>query len=232
MAFQWSLFYYLRRYVSFLGKLLEPEEESIEMSVEVSDWLSETSSALQKIIPRLDEETLDARGRLISLRELGEAASEYRLNFYEKRKFDGKTLLPITQIRELLEKALIAIDHTIANNKRDDGLYHAYNLLNPAESGIEINRLYPMLEGQVSVISAGIMSSNAVIENVEALFRSKVYRPDQQSFMLYPDRELPRFLEKNRIPEESVQGIPLLTEMLKRDDTRIICKDTRGELQV
>ena len=63
---------------------------------------------------------------------------------------------------------------------------------------------------------------------VEALFDSDVYRPDQHSFMLYPDRDLPGFLEKNRIPADQVMAIPLLQKMLADGDNRIVVRDADG----
>ncbi|HSF77740.1 MAG TPA: hypothetical protein VLA38_03915, partial [Steroidobacteraceae bacterium] len=63
---------------------------------------------------------------------------------------------------------------------------------------------------------------------VEALFDSDIYRADQRSFMLYPDRPLPGFLEKNRIPAASVDDIPLLRRMVEAGDDRIVSRDASG----
>ena len=63
---------------------------------------------------------------------------------------------------------------------------------------------------------------------LEALFESDVYRPDQHSFMLYPDRPLPGFLEKNRISVEQVDSIPLLQRMLATGDQSIVVCDADG----
>ena len=63
---------------------------------------------------------------------------------------------------------------------------------------------------------------------LEALFDSEVYRPDQNSFMLYPDRQLSEFLDKNRINAEQVEAIPLLGRMLDEGDDQIIVRDLDG----
>ena len=63
---------------------------------------------------------------------------------------------------------------------------------------------------------------------LDALFDSALFRPDQQSFILYPDRELPGFLDKNAVPAQAVAGIPLLTTMLEQGDARIIERDAGG----
>jgi hypothetical protein len=42
---------------------------------------------------------------------------------------------------------------------------------------------------------------------------------------LYPDRELPGFLEKNRILDADVEAIPVLRQMLAEGDERIVSRD-------
>jgi hypothetical protein len=63
---------------------------------------------------------------------------------------------------------------------------------------------------------------------VESLFESDIYRADQRSFMLYPDRPLPGFLEKNRLPAEGVESIPLLLRMIDAGDERVVARDADG----
>ena len=85
-----------------------------------------------------------------------------------------------------------------------------------------------MLEGQVAALSSGAVAPAEAVELLEALFASDVFRPDQNTFMLYPDRELPDFLGKNRIPESEVDAIPLLSRMLEDGEHRIIDRDADG----
>ncbi len=88
-----------------------------------------------------------------------------------------------------------------------------------------------MLEGQVAALSAGTIEPGEAADVIEALFASKIYRPDQNSFMLYPDRDLPGFLQRNRLPEDRVRAIPLLDGMLERGDSRIVLRDAEGHLR-
>ena len=131
-------------------------------------------------------------------------------------------------ILTMLDDALIAIDHSIGTNRRKDGLYHAYNLLELQPGAVAIDTLYPMLEGQVAALSSGAVTPDAAVEIVEALYASDIYRADQDSFMLYPDRELPGFLDKNRVPDRDVESIPLLQRMLDAGDERIVLRDADG----
>ena len=128
----------------------------------------------------------------------------------------------------LLEDARPVIDRSIMNNLRDDHLYHAYNLLDQDGASAGISHLYPMLEGQVAVLSAGLLAPAEVISVLEALFASDMYREDQRSFMLYPDRQLPGFLNKNRVSAELIESVPLLLKMIREGDQGIVLLDVDG----
>jgi hypothetical protein len=220
--------YYMRRYVSFLQTLLGDDDKSVELSAEVNLWLTETALALSKVRPALGAQRISADLRYQALVELGEAASHYRETLYKAESFSGRESRPLADIRAMLDDALAAIDHSINSNRREDGLYHAYNLLQLAQQGADTETLYPMLEGQVAALSSGAISGQEAAAVLEALFESAVYRPDQQSFMLYPDRRLPDFLEKNRIAVEQIDAIPLLKTLLEQGDERIIVRDASG----
>ena len=222
--------YYLRRYICFLQRLLEAETETEEvyLSKEISLWMAETFTSLRRIRPLLGKTPISADQRYGLLADLGRAASRYRQIVYRQQKFTGKVVQPLDAIRVLLDDALAAIDHSITHNQRQDRLYHAYNLLDLQQDAVEIKSLYPMLEGQVAVLSSGAVSPEHAVAMLEALFDSDIYRPDQHSFMLYPDRKLPGFLDKNRVPSGQVEAIPLLQRMLAADDESILLRDADG----
>lgn len=218
--------YYLRRYVCFLQKLLVNEFQSISISKEVNDWIIETTNALKNVRPLLNNAPISADERYQCLSALGQASSHYRETIYQQETFSGKVLQPIDQIQAMLADALAAIEHTITTNEREDGLYNAYNLLAFKSQSLTIDKLYPMLEGQVAALSSGSFSSKQAISVVETLFKSDVYRDDQNTFMLYPDRKLPSFLQKNCVDTDKVKASPLLSKMLKEQDERIILQDS------
>ncbi|MBR9909652.1 MAG: hypothetical protein GYB33_04765 [Gammaproteobacteria bacterium] len=220
--------YYMRRYISFMQQLLATESGATALSTEVSEWLQATTAALGRVRPLLGAAPVSAEQRFQTLLELGEAASNYRLTVYKLERFSGKVQQPLAEVKNLLDDALAAIDHTIGTNRRDDGLYHAYNLLALNGRAVEVDTLYPMLEGQVAALSAGAIAPDAVVDTLEALYASAVYRADQKTFMLYPDRQLPGYLEKNCIPAARVEALPVLQQMLQRGDERILLRDADG----
>ena len=220
--------YYMRRYISFLKGLLVRESGSTVLSGEISQWLAETAAALAKVRTFLGHGPISGAQRFEALEELGDSASRYRSTVYRQNGFSGKVTQPVEPILDMLDDALAAIDHSIDTNRRTDGLYHAYNLIELQHGAVAVDTLYPMLEGQVAALSTGAMNPDESVRVLEALFDSDIYRPDQDSFMLYPDRELPGFLTKNRVPAEQVEAIPLLQRMLEENDHRIIARDADG----
>ena len=220
--------YYTRRYVRLLQDLLANETEPVDLSSEVNQWLVETASTLAEVRPLLGKIPISPAQRFETLQELGLAASRYRRAIYSQEGFSGQASQSPDNILQMLDDALAAIDHSIDNNRRDDGLYHAYNLLDLGPESANIDTLYPMLEGQVAALSSGAISGEEACAMLEAAYESDIYRPDQHSFMLYPDRELPGFLEKNRIPADDVGSIPILQRMLTDGNERVVAQDALG----
>ena len=220
--------YYMRRYVRFLQELLAGEQGPVELSAEVGDWLADTSTALANIRPFLGNDQIGPEQRWHSMRELGLAASRYRQSVYRDHPFSGKVERPLGQVMDLLADTLAAIDHSIRSNRRGNGTYNAYNLLDLKAGVVGVDPLYLMLEGQVAALSSGAIAPQAAAALVETLFDSDIYRPDQRSFMLYADRPLPGFLEKNRIPAGAAEEHVLLRRMIAADDDRIVARDADG----
>jgi len=219
---------YMRRYVRFLVRLLDGEDGAFTLSAEVQQWLTDTAAALHRLRGKLPPGRASAALRYQALVELGEAASRYREAVYRQEGFSGQQEQPAGAIRHMLEDALAVIDHGIETNRREDGLFHAYNLMHLHDGALETETLYPMLEGQVAALSSGAVQPGEAAALLESLFDSELYRPDQHSFMLYPDRKLPSFLEKNRISPADVETIPALRRMLANSDERIVLRDADG----
>nr|MDJ0961630.1 hypothetical protein [Acidimicrobiia bacterium] len=221
---------YLRRYLEHCERLFaEHAERDLVISTEVARWLDQTLWTLSQYRDRLDEPTLNDRRRKRLLDALGAAFWEYRSVVYEFG-FSGKSTVPTQHIVDLCRIGKEYADHTIRANRRESGLYHAYNLIQLHDESRElgIDHLAEMLEGQVAVLSAGVLDSDEALDIVEALYRSQLYRADQDSFMLYPAVELPSFLERNTISPARVDGNPLLTALIEADNIGIVRRDPRG----
>ena len=132
-----------------------------------------------------------------------------------------------SEVRALCTDALAHLDHALATNRREDGLYHAYNVLVPsrADGAMGLHRLDEMLEGQVAVLSSGAIAPAEAVAMLDALFASALHRADQHSFVLYPDKALPSFLERNRIPEARVAAVPLFGDLIAAGDATVVVRD-------
>jgi hypothetical protein len=121
------------------------------------------------------------------------------------------------------------IDQSIAVNKRKDRMYNAYNLITLTPDAFAVSNLHEMLEGQVAVLSSGRLSAPEAVEILDSMRASGLYRADQESYMLYPAKCLPSFLEKNNIPEEEVKKSRLLSELIRTGNTSVIAQDKKGK---
>ena len=220
--------YYMRRYVRFLLDLLAAERTDVELSKEVAGWLADTGAALRDLRAQLQQAPVSPQERWQSLQALVRAASRHREAVYREQPFTGTVSCPINDIRSLLDDTLAAIDHSIRCNRRSDGAYEAYNLLHLQPGAVAIDPTYLMIEGQVAALSSGAIPPHEAASVLEMLFGSELYRADQQTFLLYPDRQLPRFLQKNRIPPGAAERIELVRMMLAAGDDRIVTRDAAG----
>ena len=122
------------------------------------------------------------------------------------------------------------LNQTITANKRSDGLYNTYNLIELGHGTAQIKPLYEMLEGQVAVLASGYLSPTEALEVLDALKKSKMYRPDQFSYMLYPDRALAGFLEKNTISKDFIDSSGLAKKLMGSQNEAILIADVEGEV--
>ncbi|MEO2049406.1 MAG: hypothetical protein ABGX16_22850 [Pirellulales bacterium] len=218
---------YLRRHLHFLVELLrELGDRRIIISVEVEQWYRKIHAVLQGNRQLLHESKITDSARGHILEALGRAFSDYRLKVYDDG-FSGKHSIGSTGLVEFFRSAIEYLDHAIRANRREDYLYHAYNLLEIQNDShtASVNHLYEMLEGQVAALSSGVLDAGQAIELIDTLFHSKLYRQDQHSFILYPDRKLPGFLQRNQIPAERMELGKLLQQLVEAKDSTIVVRD-------
>jgi hypothetical protein len=220
--------YYLRRFLVFARKLFTQEHGGkIDLSAELAGLFGQVFDTLQRYLPLLNAPISD-RDRKSILDELGSAGAIYREKLYEQGLSGERSVVSVARLLSFCDSASQHIDHSIRANRRDDGLYHSYNLITIAGDAIRTRRLHVMLEGQVAALSSGALTPAQGVALLEALRNSSLYRADQNSYILYPDRRLPCFLEKNNLPQCEVEKSKLLMSMLERDDRRIVVRDVEG----
>ncbi|NNE27142.1 MAG: hypothetical protein HKN09_09885 [Saprospiraceae bacterium] len=222
--------YYLKRFMSFFENLVEHSpHESISLSNELMDFYKQIRKSLEENVSMLDDGIDDAQRKQL-MDQLGTAASNYRDHIYKKSFWGTRRSISKEGLLRFIKTTQTYIDQTIQVNKRTDGLYHAYNLISIKADAIEVSHLSEMLEGQVAILSSGYLSANDALDALDAMKKSALFRHDQYSYLLYPNKQLPGFLERNNIPPEEAKKSKLLQTLVKDGNTSIVEKDINGQL--
>lgn len=221
--------YYMRRFLVFLQEALDHSAlETIKLSNELIEFYHSVRETLDANQGLLAGNISDADRKLI-LDQMGKAASDYRSQIYKSGFWGKKRTASMEGLKRFIKLSLEFVNHSIAYNKRPDGLYHAYNLMTYKDSGVEISYLDEMLEGQVAVLSSGYLDGNQSLEVLDAMKGSSLFREDQYSYILYPNKKLPGFLSKNIIPNAEATSSALIQRMVADANTSIIERNVNGQ---
>lgn len=220
--------YQLEAYLRDVRHLLRAGGDRMELSRPISAWLAEVGEALAAHQPTAAVTDASARRRLLDA--LGLAGQRHR-----ERIAGGFDATPASVERgvvdTLLARALEHLRASIATARRSDGLYHAYNLVAfPCDDVAEVTHLDPMLEGQVAVLGTSALDAEDVVELVDALFASPLYRADQRSLMLYPPAARAAFLDRNTLPAGFLDRHPELAPLVGPGASGVLQADVTGAL--
>jgi hypothetical protein len=220
--------YYLHRFLKMFQNVLESSQsDTIKISNEMVEFYHEVRECLVENQHLLSGKIDDVERKKIVDR-LGKAASDYRLQVYNSGFWGKKRTHSMAGLKTFAKVSLAFIEHSIQANQRPDKLYHAYNLMSVKNDGIVISNLSEMLEGQVAVLSSGYLKAKESLQILDALRHSALYRLDQNSYILYPNKDLPKFLEKNNIPKASIEKSALLTKLLANSNNSLVNRDCKG----
>jgi hypothetical protein len=221
--------YYLRRYVTVFHALLSGLDHHVEITRELGAHFQEMSEILGLYREHLDAGFSD-QVRFNFVAAVGTSGSAYRESIYPQRFDQPQMTLQKSEILDFLTLCREYIDHSIAANQRNDHLYHAYNLVRFRDRSCTVDPLYEMLEGQVAAISSGYLDPAGVLKLLDALRKSSMYRADQRSYTLYPDKTLTPFLTKNLVNPELLEKSKFLSGEISQGNPRIIEKDHDGAI--
>jgi hypothetical protein len=221
--------YYARRYVAFFRELLEGAGlEEVRLNLEVAWLFSAVRRALEDNRSLIAAAEISDADRKNLLDRLGEAAEEHRYTVYRRGFAGRREAVAVDELLGFLDLLLRFFDQTIQMNLRPDGLYHAYNVMTATADGIAVGRLQEMLEGQVAVLSSGSLEPDECVSVLTALRNSAMYRDDQHSYTLYPNRVLPSFFAKNTLSPEHVESSRLIRELLEHGNQELVVQDVEG----
>jgi len=219
---------YLRRYIVFCRELFnQAAPADLQISQEIAWLYSQIKVILERFQPYLAV-SFDDRQRRSMMDALGQAGSDFRWNVYTESFSGVLTYLSRDDMLAFLELTQRYIEHSLRANRREDQLYHTYNILHLSENSAAIGHLYEMLEGQVSILSSGLLSGDESLALLESLRSSALYSADQKTYILYPDKTLPSFLSKNTLTVDQVKDLRLPAILAEVQDRTLFVQDVDG----
>ncbi len=221
--------YYLRRFLQFFKEILSKTDlEGVKVSNEVVDFYKQVRQILEDN-QHLLEGNINDEDRKMILDGLGKAASEFREHVYEQAFWGKKRTISFDGLRRFVDVGLAFIEHSIRANQREDKMFHAYNLMTiENEKEVSISYLDEMLEGQVAVLSSGYLKPEEALAVLDGMKNSALFRHDQYSYLLYPNKNIKGFFDRNNIPEAMVEKSSLLKKLIEEENTQIIERSIKG----
>ena len=220
---------YLNRFLNFFEMVVaKSKTTSYDISEELNEFFGNTISTLHANKHILKSKVSNKERKTV-LDGLGKAGSNYRLKIYGNGFTSKKSALNKSKILEFIEITRCYLQQTIDANRRADNMFHAYNLMT-VENDLEVSISYlpEMLEGQVAVLSSGYLTPKQALKLLDGLKSSALFREDQYSYILYPNKELPKFDKKNNISPQQFKKSSLLKQLIKDGNAQIIEKDVLG----
>ena len=218
---------YLHRHLGFCAALVgDSETDAFKLSSRVAEWLAE----MRDVIREQAEGPVDDCRRRAFMDAAGGAFSKYRRAIYSEGPGE-RVEVGADDMVDLFLLARSLVGSTIRANRREDGLFHAYNILHLSEGTATVTTLPLMLEGQIAAMSSGLLTPDGAVTLLKALRASALYREDQDTYVLYPVKHLPAYLEMNRVPDSVLQASPTLAAMVEGGDGRIVKRDSNGQLR-
>ncbi|HSN95040.1 MAG TPA: hypothetical protein VLR89_08275 [Anaerolineaceae bacterium] len=219
---------YLRRYIVYCRELFSQASiTNLHISEEIAQLYSQIKSILERFQAYLTLSFNDGERRAI-MDALGQAGSDYRRKIYHEGFSGALTDLSKDDLLAFLDLTQCYIEESLLANQRPDNLYHSYNILHLAENSAAVGHLQEMLEGQVAILSSKMLSGDESLALLQSLRGSALYREDQNTYILYPDKTLPGLLAKNTLTADQVKGLRLPALLADNLDKTLIVRDLFG----
>lgn len=215
---------YFYRMLHFLGQLYESSaEEEFSIPASQASCLRQLSQLYQA--DSFEKAAQDDSRRKAFADSAGLLFEQEREQLYRNGAGDECACVSRQEICAFISAVKKAVELTVRANRRSDGLYHSYNTMVISEAAMHVQNLQEMLEGQVAVLSSGLLSEQECIELLQSLKKSALFEPHQHSYLLYPNKHLPSFLEKNNV---SAQDAEPLLQLISRTGTAFLEQDRNG----
>jgi len=218
---------HLRRFLHFITQL-----PGADAPFAVAEATLQALLGLRQLVQATPLDALgDAAARRHYLDAAGALRDAWHATAYQGAAGRRPDQAPAGLLTGLAQDLLPLVDASLRANRAADGLYHAYNLVHLAQPGrAELSHLYPMLEGQVALLSSGLLCPAEAVALLEALYASPLYDPRRRSFVLYPDRALPGFLTRNRLDADAL-ALPVVQRLLAEGRSSLLQQESDGTVR-
>ncbi len=199
------------------------------------DLAAATLNAVRDFQSLVQRTTLDAVSNPVARRafvdESGGILEAWRARVYLGASEREVARAPAGLLTDFVNCLLPLVDASLHRNRRENGLFDSYNLIDfHAGGGADLSSLYPMLEGQVAVLSCGYLPLCEAVKLLDILFASPLYDQKRRSFLLYPDRHLPTFLERNRLDDAAI-ALPIVQTLLASQRIDLLQRQADGTVR-
>ena len=213
---------YLRRFITFWqAQLADAEETQFVVNTAVANLFIQVQAIFSANQSYLETGFTD-RARRDVMDDLGTTVTNYRSIIYQSGIPQTQTAIDTAALHDFLALAQAYVEHTLHANRRPDGLTHSYNILILDAQGAAVENLYLMLEGQVALLSSGMLTPAEALTLLRTLRHSDLYRADQNSYMLYPKRHLPGFRQRNNVAAAQVADSRLAAALTAAGDVALV----------
>tara|TARA_S200000501_G_scaffold81790_1_gene73844 strand:+ start:74209 stop:77589 length:3381 start_codon:yes stop_codon:yes gene_type:complete len=215
--------FYLHRFLIFFKKIISNTKyNSVNISTEIFKFFDDVYCLLKNRYPDDNKTFL----------KMGQKFSNYRQIIY-KKSFSDKKSIKLKEILDFIDLSIELLDKSISSNKKDNGLFHGYNTVHFKQKikNLNIQHLPLMLEGQVAALSSNKLNIKETIKLLENLYTSDLFRKDMKSFILYPEKKIIAFLEKNIIPSSLINESSLIKLMVNQKNYSIVNIDSENNLR-
>jgi hypothetical protein len=220
--------FHLHDYLGFVdGLLTRTGVTEVPMDPAVTAWVAALRSAFEDHEQLLDPSVITPITRRSLLDRLGVAYERYRVATDDVVPTPAR-MVAVAELAEAVRLFRAHVEVVTDGAARGDGLVDSYRVLVLGDGTAEVRPLYEMLEGQVAALTNPAQDPVSVVEAVDAMVASGLYRSDHESFLLYPNRSLPSFLERNIVPEHLVIGP--LAELVDAPG-RLLRRDVEGRVR-
>jgi len=218
--------YHLFRYLKFLRTLYHSSiTETFSLTAEVARWLKEVHDVL-----RTRSTQLDSSDRCKMMQSLGQSACNYRSHLYKHGFQQEPVSVSSTFLKEFCTLALETIQGTLDGSFTDDGLVHSYTILHSrSDQTVDVETLQLMLEGQVAALASDKLRTAEAIRLLGALKFSPLFSQQQGTYLLYADKKLPKFSQRNQIAPNDLVRLSVVRKLINRGDLRLIRRGSTGQ---